>query len=64
MVKDIEEVILRSCPDSQVVKQSEKLCAMNRAVIGHMEKHLPQDEIFVLSLLEWSYEQHVVPQLG
>src|SRR6187397_1089830 len=32
------------------------------AVIRHMEKHLPEDEIFVLSLGERFFEQHIVPQ--
>ena len=46
---DVEDVILRGCLDAQIVQQPEKLRAMIGAVIGHMQQHLPQDKILVLS---------------
>ena len=59
---DEEDVVLRDCLDSQIVEQPEKLSAMIGAVINHMQKHLPKDEIFVFSLCERPCEQHIVPQ--
>jgi hypothetical protein len=46
---DVEDVILRGCLDAQIVQQPEKLRAMIGAVIGHMQQHLPQDKLLVLS---------------
>jgi len=34
------------------------------AVIHYVEKHLPHDKILVFSILERSFEQHIIPQLG
>jgi len=59
----IEDVILRRCLDTQIVEQSEQLCAMICAMIRHMQQYLPQDKIFVFSFRERFFKYHIVPQL-
>jgi hypothetical protein len=50
VVKDVENVILRRGFDPQIVQVPEKLGAMICTMIAYMEKHLPQDKIFIFSL--------------
>jgi hypothetical protein len=62
MIVNIEDVILRNRFDSQIVEYSQKLGAMVSPMIDDMQKHLPQDKVFVLPFRKGLLEQPIIGQ--
>ncbi len=66
MIEDIEDEVLRCGLEAEIVELTKNLGAVIGAMIGHVEQHLPADQLSVLAaeMRKWRVEELFIPQGG